>query len=279
MKFLLLISYIYLILDFQQTSEVYYVVHIKGEIIHKSTSKKLKLQDQLHFSDELIFKHPEAKLVLYNTDKGHFIIDKTSTKDVEQSTAPISEFTKNIKLEKELFLSSRRYSGTRSTEQERINDLEQFFGINTFVFLGDSYKFRINTNTYPMTSGKYFVYRYSYGGNDYNKRIDYSADTLIFNKHSLYRVKGNLINPVDAGEVDIYYFNNKTSPVKITTLLPVFISENELKTELEVLLNVLKEESLSKEQILNKLFDHVELVYGNTNQSMFNNWAISKLIF
>jgi hypothetical protein len=61
MKLSILISLFSAIFTLLQEADVYYVVHIKGEIMNESTSKPLQLQDKLKPSDKLNFKSPEGR--------------------------------------------------------------------------------------------------------------------------------------------------------------------------------------------------------------------------
>lgn len=256
---------------FQQKAEIYHVVHVKGIVINKKTNQALKIQDQLKSSDELIYQTDDAKVVVYSTGKGRFLLDKPTAENAGKPDAPLSEYWTFVK---SIFIpsSETEHLSTRSLANPGVDDLESFFGISTFVFIGDMYKLRIDKYTYPMTGSKYFVYRYNYNEVDYSKRVTHSGDTLIFNRNSLYTINGKVINPEEAGKVEIYYFNTRTSPLKITTLLPVFLPEDQLKKELGAMLSILKNENLSREGLLNQLYEHVVGVYGPTNRKMLEEW-------
>jgi hypothetical protein len=276
MKLSILISLFSAIFALLQEADVYYVVHIKGEIMNESISKPLQLQDKLKPSDKLNFKSPEAKAVIYSTSKGRFILSKSTLSQTKKTSAPLSEY---IELVKDILLpvsTSERLS-TRSLDLSGVEDLEDFFGIHPYAFIGDTYKVRVSAASYPLASGKYFVYKYSYKGNDYSKRIDTIKDTLVFNKQALYTAKGVLIEPREAGKAEIYYFNAKTSPIRITTLMPIFIPEDQLKEEMLAMLNILKSENFSRDQILEELHKHVESTYGNTNKGALDIWVSNNL--
>jgi hypothetical protein len=72
--------------------------------------------------------------------------------------------------------------------------------------------------------------------------------------------------------VDIYYFNARTSPLKITTIRPLFLPEDQLKKELQGMVNILKNQQLSPEELIDQLYEHVVVVYGRTNRQMLEAW-------
>ncbi len=262
-------------LNCQQIAETCYVVHVKGEVINQSTQRVLKLQDRLELDDALDFKTPESEVALYIKGR-YFVINEAYPAYLKESgrSSRISELldvVKNRALQKQK---------SRSDSLRGVNSLEDFFGIPTFVFLGNSYGIKINPGSFPMNSGKYFVYTYAYGGNVVKKRISSSGNTLIFNKDELYTEGGNLIEPEKAGKVDIYYYDGTrgTPSQKIMTFLPVFVPEEELKAELQLMLNIATEEELlDEEEKLDKLYKHVEIVYGNTNKERFDEWVKSNI--
>lgn len=261
----------------QQNVEIYYVVHVKGVVINKKTGRALKIQDQLKPSDELVYQSADAKVVVYSSRKGRFMLDKSIAQRADKPDAPVSEYWAFVK---NLFVpsSSSAHLSTRSLEVDAVDDLETFFGINTYVFIGDVYKLRMDRSSYPMSGSKYFVFKYNYNGTDYSKRIAHAGDTLIFDKTALYTVKGAVINPEEAGKADIYYFNARTSPLKITTLLPVFLPEAQLKSEMQAMLHILKEDNLSREEVLNQLYEHVIIIYGPTNRMMMEAWINDNMV-
>ncbi|QHT65829.1 hypothetical protein GXP67_03690 [Rhodocytophaga rosea] len=271
MKLSLIIWILFTSLLFQQKEEIYHVVHVKGTVINKKTKQALKLQDQLKPSDELIYQTPDARVVVYSTAKGRFLLDKPTADKAGKADAPLSEYWRFVK---NLFMpaSAGEHLSTRALETPAIDDLESFFGINTFVFIGDTYKLRVDRGEYPMSGGKYFVYKYVYNGTDYSKRIAHTGDTLIFDRKSLYTIKDQVISPEEAGKVDIYYFNARTSPLKITTMRPVFLPEVQLKKELQGMISILKNQQLSEESLIDQLYEHVVVVYGRTNRQMLKEW-------
>jgi hypothetical protein len=272
MKLSILITLLSALFTFQQPAEVYYVVHIKGEIINETTNKPLQLQDRLKPSDKLTLKTPDAKAVIYSSSKGRFVLSHATLSQAKKSSVPLNEY---IELVKDVLLPVNTIErlSTRSLDLKGVEDLEEFFGIHAYAFLGEGYKIRVSASSYPMSGGKYFVYKYTYKGQEYSKRIENTKDTLVFNKQALYTVQGTVIEPEAAGRAEIYYFNAKTSPIRITTIIPVFVPEDELKEEMRAMLHILKNEKLDREQILQKLHEHVETTYGNTHRFTFNEWA------
>jgi hypothetical protein len=249
---------------------------VKGTVINKKTKHTLKLQDQLRPSDELIYQTPDARVIVYSTGKGRFLLDKPTADKAAKEDAPLSAYWSFVK---NLFMpaTASEHLSTRSLETPAIDDLETFFGINTFVFIGDTYKLRVDRGEYPMSGGKYFVYKYVYNGTDYSKRIAHAGDTLIFDRKSLYTVKDQVISPEKAGKVEIYYFNARTSPLKITAMRPIFLPEDQLKKELQSMINILKPRQLSEENLIDQLYEHVVVVYGRTNRQMLEEWIARNL--
>ena len=92
-----------------------------------------------------------------------------------------------------------------------------------------------------MTSDKFFFLRYKFKDKEVNKKLNFSSDTLFFDKENIYKVDNELIKQDLIESVSLYYYekDNNTS-TKIANFKLVFANEAKLKAELNSYINLLR---------------------------------------
>jgi hypothetical protein len=126
-----------------------------------------------------------------------------------------------------------------------------------------------------MSGEHFFMYRYTYGTDKIaRKKIPFSGDTLIFDKKVLYTVNGQYIHPEEVNLVEVHKVNaSHKSTVLIAKFAPVFISDGQLKAELDVIQKALESEKLSETALLEQMYEHVTAVYGQTDKNLLKLWV------
>jgi hypothetical protein len=168
---------------------------------------------------------------------------------------------------------------TRGLEVEKVVDLKSTFAHDTLVFTGSQAKLILDPAAHPMSGEHYFMYRYTYGNNEIaRKKISFKGDTLIFDKKVLYKVNGQEIRPEGSSEVEIHKVNAASrSSMLIARFVPLFIPDEQLKAELEVIHTVMKMENMSEAAQLDTMYQHIAAVYGQTDKNMLKLWAIEHM--
>jgi hypothetical protein len=251
--------------------ETYYVIHVKGDIISLATGKKLKTGDKITPNDKIKFNPDKAVAVLMSPKSGHFTLGKPASQK-PSSTGEFISFIKTTMIP----LKSNGQLSTRGNE-EIIVDPRSIFASDTFVFIGNSSKFFPVGSNYPMTNQKHFVYSFKYQGKPYNKKVAYSKDTLIIEPKALYVVSGQPILPTDASNVEVYYYDAKEkSSIKIASFKPVFYDEETARQELGEIIKVCAMQKISKDQVIEQLYDYIEALYGSTDKHMLHQWVVER---
>jgi hypothetical protein len=256
-----------------QQADVYYVVHVHGLIINQSRKDTLSVGDKVYPTDKLAFKSPDAKATVLSTKKGRFTIGH-SVKTGSNATSAGGEFMallQNVLINEK---TTERLS-TRGVDVEKVVDLKSTFAHDTLVFTGSQAKLILDPAAHPMSGEHYFMYRYTYGNNEIaRKKISFKGDTLIFDKKVLYKVNGQEIRPEGSSEVEIHKVNAASrSSMLIARFVPLFIPDEQLKAELEVIHTVMKMENMSEAAQLDTMYQHIAAVYGQIDKNMLKLWA------
>lgn len=244
-------------------SQCYTVLSVKGEIILEKTGKPIQEMDEICANDKLKFSSSESKAAVLSPEQGRFII-KISGK---RKGNDLTSFVKSVLFQGTGNLSSR---GTVSLETE-FEDEYFVTGINRLA---------IDIKNYPMDSNRFFYLRYKYNDKDVNKRLQFSGDTLIFEKESIYFVDGNNINQNKIESVILFYFEkDKNTSTKITTFKLLFADEKKLINELNSYISLLKKSGKEKSYIEEEVLLYIMDVYGKINVDNTKEWMNKNLIF
>lgn len=252
------------------TADIYFVIHIKGSAVNKTTGKTIEVGDPISSEDEVKFGSKETTVVIIGA-KGKFTLSPAVNAN---QTSELFAFVQNALLP----LKSNGHLSSRGTTAEKVSDLKDYFGTSGFLIIGDQLRIPLNASRYPLSAGKMLIYRYTHEGEVVSKRIENHGDTIAIEKKSLYTIKGVSIDPLKIDKADIYFFDteNKKSN-KVVTFAPLFIEEKILKKELTVLKEYLKQQGIDNDQIRKDLLIFVNDIYGKTDETILDRWITDHL--
>lgn len=256
-----------------QTS-IYHVVHVRGIILNQSKNDTVSVGDKLSAIDKLVFKTPKATATILSPGGGRFTLGLPAARQ-SSNTEHFMNVLKDVLVGE----PSIAKLSTRGLAVDKIVDIKSVFSADTLVFLGNRSRLILETASHPLSSSQYFMYRYTYQQDKTaRKRIPFRGDTLIFDKKILYTHNSVRINPDQTGEVEIHKVNMKEqSSMLMGSFKPVFVPDEQLKAELQVVWDVLKDEQKPDNEIIDQMFYHVVAVYGETNKNMLKLWVVEHL--
>jgi hypothetical protein len=249
--------------------EVYFITFVKGTIILEKTQKVLKVGDKISPRDKIVFKDKDAMAAVLSPQKGRFIL----TADKVQKNAK-GEFLALIEASMSPLGSAKKLS-TRSGLITNMIELQKFFAANDslsqgkFLVIGKG-KYVLSKEAFPLDEKHFFFIRYNYEEQQINKKLAYNADTLFIDK-TVYQIDGKDIKTAGVSDIKLYQYMVKDKPesILITNFNPVFISRDQLKLEIRVVVDQLK--FLYKnnfEDVYNNALLHVNSYYGKPDQEV-----------
>lgn len=261
-------------LSLHPQSSIYHVIHVRGIIINQTKNDTLTVGDKVNPSDKLVFKTPKATATVMSPAGGRFTLGLPAAKQSSNG----EEF---MNLLKDVLMGEPKVAklSTRGLAVDKIVDLRSVFAADSMVFLGKHSKLILETSVHPMSGNQYFLYRYTYNQDKTaRKKIPFYGDTLVFDKKVLYTHNGHPVNIEQTSEVELYKVNVKDqSSTLIGNFKPIFISDEALQAELEVLTEVLKSLQFTDQKISDELYYHVVAIYGKTDENMLRLWLTEHL--
>jgi hypothetical protein len=222
--------------------------------------KKAYLQrgDKISENDKLQFQSPDAKAAMLSASKGRYVIQK----DAAASTADnsLSYALKSI------ITPVKGQMSTRSGGINNSMDFQKQLGSETIAWLGDQYKVNVSPTSYPTSETRFFYVSYSYKGESINKMITPDENQIVFIKNDLYSIDDQAIEPSEAKEIVLYYYNADSEEATFITPLKFrIVSSQELKSlESSIPASIVGDEKLQM------LHDFITSLYGKCEISQIS---------
>jgi hypothetical protein len=247
-------SFIFLTLfidvSFSQTD--FRVIKVNGNIVLKT--KGISLETGTVFSDkeDLLFRSEDATAAVINSQKGRLVL---TSRNHDLSAASSNN------------LPSMYNISSRSSSLLTINDLSNHFS-GKYVVL-ERQAIELNKSAFPMDKEHFFFLRYIYKGEEINKRLSFSADTLIIDKKSLFTVDGNPIPSADNTSIKIFY-RNGTESVFINQFDLIFPDMKQLGKETKTILDEITDKPAKAKA--EEIDSYISEFYGKIYRKDLTNW-------
>ncbi len=226
------------------------VIKVNGTILLRTRGISLETGTVFSEKEDLLFRSEDATAAVINSQKGRLIL---TSKNHDISTA------KSNYLPPMYNIASRGFS---------INDDPGDYFSGRYVVL-DKQSIEIDEKKFPMDNDHFFFFRYSFKGEDINKKLGYSGNSLIIDKISLLTVDGNPIPSADNTKIKLFY-RKGTESVFISEFDLIFPDMDQLKKETEIILSEIKEKK-PKEKI-EEINSFINEFYGKIHRENLAVW-------
>lgn len=232
----------------------YKVIKVNGTIVLRDKGVSLETGTVFSDKEDLLFRSEDATASVINSQKGRLILSSKN----HDLTASNSNFLPPM------YNISSRAGGNLSNSV----DMENHFS-GKYVVL-DRQKLVIDDSAYPMDNNNFFFLRYLFKGEDINKKLDFSGDTLIIDKKNLYTVDGAPIPSPDKTSINLYYRKGKES-ILINKFDLIFPDTDQLKKEVKVILD--ETENKSANQKIDEVESYIFQEYGKIYRPHLKSWV------
>ncbi|MGD0341939.1 MAG: hypothetical protein ABSA76_09565 [Bacteroidales bacterium] len=241
-----------LILSFNSFGqENFKVIKVNGTIVLKTKGVSLETGTVFSDKEDLLFRSDDANAAVINPQKGRLIITSKNH---------------NLAAASSNYLPAMYNISTRGAF-EKPESLQEIFS-GRYVIL-DRQQLVIDAADYPMDKDNFFFFRYVYKGEEINKKLDYSGDTLIIDKKGLYTVDGNPIPSPDNTLIKLFYRKGNES-IPLSEFNLIFPDTRQLGEEVKVILESLPDSSPS--QKVAEVKGYIDDQYGKINQDNLLSW-------
>jgi hypothetical protein len=228
------------------------VIRVNGFILLRTRGISLETGTVFSDKDDLLFRSEDATAAVINSQKGRMVI---TSKNHDLSTARSN------------YLPSMYNISSRGGKMLNNTDLSKYFS-GKFVVL-DRQGIELDIETFPMDRDHFFFLRYSYKGEEINKKLGFSGDTLFVDKSALFTVDGKPIPSADNTLIKLFYRKGNES-VFISEFDLIFPDMNQLAKETEIILNEIR--GRSSEEKIGEIGSYITDFYGKVSSEYLAKW-------
>jgi hypothetical protein len=133
----------------------------------------------------------------------------------------------------------------------------------------DNQRIPIDRRNYPMDKDHFFFLRYIYKGEEINKKLAFSGDTLTIDKLNLLTVDGKPIPGADNTSIKLFY-RKGTESLFISDFDLIFPDMKQLKKEIEIILTEIKEKPVKTK--IGEINSYINEFYGKVQRENLTGW-------
>jgi hypothetical protein len=228
------------------------VIKVNGTILLKT--KGISLQTGTVFSEkeDLVFRSDDATAAVINSQKGRLVI---TSKNHDLSAARSNN------------MPSMYNISSRGGSIINRDDLSSFFS-GKFVVL-ESMGVEVDGSAYPMDNDHFFFLRYIYKGEEINKKLAFSHDTIFIDRAALFTIDGKPIPSADNTAIKLFYRKGNES-VFISEFDLIFPDMKQLSNETEIIINEMK--GKPSEDIIRETGSYINEFYGRISVESLSEW-------
>jgi hypothetical protein len=228
------------------------VIKVNGTILLKTNGNSLETGTVFSEKDDLLFRTEDATAAVINSQRGRLIL---TNKNHDLSTASSN------------YLPSMYNISSRGGSLVNFIDLQNLFS-GKYVVLGRQV-IELDKNNFPMDNEHFFFLRYVYKGEEINKKLDFSGDTLIIDRRSLYTVDGNQIPNPDNTSIRLFYYKGSES-IPVSEFDLIFPDITQLKKEIQIILDEIKDKPYKTK--IGDVNSYINDFYGKVYRENLISW-------
>lgn len=196
------------------STDKYKVIRVDGRIIFQRTKTDMKQGDIFLSGTALNFTTPQARAAVISSLKGRFVLTSA-----EKGQTKILPAANNI--------------SSRSGALLNLIDLQNHFDGNYLVI--DQVQLAISEQAFPLNEDNFFYLAYDFNGETIRKKLpNMAGNKFEIAKDEVFKVDGEAIEPMNT-TMALYYMNDGNGSL-INKFKPVFPNLDELKDEVEIIL-------------------------------------------
>ena len=227
------------------------VIKVNGTILLRARGISLETGTTFSEKEDLLFRSEDATAAVINSQRGRLVI---TSKNHNLATASSN------------FLPSMYNISSRGAFAANSDPANHFSG--RYVVL-DRTGIIIDSELYPMDKDHFFFLRYVFRGEEINKKLPSSSDTLIIDKSTLFTVDGNAIPNPDDTSIKLFYRKGGES-VFISEFELIFPDMDQLAKETEIILGETKGKAY--EDIVKETGSYITEFYGRVQADNLTQW-------
>lgn len=228
----------------------YKVIKVNGQILYKKNGKSMNTGDVFKSNTTLDFKTSTSRAAVVSREKGRFVL----TPQIGKSKSNLVPAVNNM--------------SSRSGAILNTLDLQNHFN-GKYVVIEEA-EIEVGEKAYPIDKDHFFYLQYSYNDEVIRKKLSSKENAFLLSSEDVFNVDGKAIAAFET-EMSLYYRDDaEKKSVKISSFIPVFPNEEDLKAEVQIIVDEYSGES--KEKVVQEITSYINEFYGKPNNENLNSW-------
>lgn len=232
-------------------ADKYKVIKVDGQIIFQTTKENMKIGDVFVSGTGLEFKTVQSRAAVISNLKGRFVLSAA-----EKGQTKILPAANNI--------------SSRAGALINVIDLQNHFSGRYLVI--DKMELEVGEEAFPISEESFFYLAYYHNDEQIRKKLDNDGNKIILDKEEIFKIDGRPID-VEEKEMTLFYRKDGASS-KINTFTPVFPDTEELKLEVDIILE--EYEGKDNATKIKEVTAYLNEFYGKPQQENLNAWLESE---
>lgn len=271
MKTLKILMILLISLGFSASAQdVYHVTRVNGTITNLGTGTNVIAGETLNSDDVLLFESLDSYAIAIGFKMGRFQIKIQEPAQANEHltlTAMVKDAALPTKM-RNLMLARFNPSETQ------VSDLRQYFGNDKFSIIGDAVTVPLDQQKYSLSDDKFIVFYYRVDNNPVSKKIGHDDQSLILEKDKLVTSSAGSVQGNEITNLAVYeYQMSSRSSQEITRFTLVFVDKNELVSEFNTIIPILKRQKMANDDIKKYLIEYYYDFYGATDSKTIDTFA------
>ncbi|MDY0201742.1 MAG: hypothetical protein RBR40_12225 [Tenuifilaceae bacterium] len=249
---------------------VYNVTRVNGNVTILGSGKDVVAGDVLSPDEFLLFESLESYLIVIGDELNRFQIkiqESQLSADPQMLTSTVKDAAKPTRM-RNLMLA--RFDPS----EQVVSDLRQYFGNDKFSVIGDAVNVPLNDKNYPLTDDKFIVFYYKVDNSPVSKKIGHDQQTLHLQKDQLFTSSVGSVSGNEISNLAVYEYENSTKRGnEITRFTLVFVDKDELVSEFNTIIPILKRQKMGNDEIKKYLIEYYYDFYGATDSKTIDNFT------
>jgi hypothetical protein len=243
---------LFIALDSSFSQNDFRVIKVNGTILLKEKGISLETGTVFTDKEDLVFRTEDATAAVINSRKGRLILSS--------SNHDLSDARSNS-------LPSMYNISSRGGNVLNNNNLSDLFSGKCVIL--NRLAIEVDEKSFPMDNSHFFFLRYVYKGEEINKKLAFSGDSLIIDKNTLFTIDGNPIPSADNTLIKLFY-RKGTESVFISQFDLIFPDMKQLSREIQIILDEIKDKTYKMK--FGEIDSYINELYGKVYMENLAGW-------
>lgn len=250
--------------------KTYNITRVQGTITNLTQGVKVEAGQAVSSQDHLLFESHNSYAIAIDdaTNRYQLKLRQMGSEGIKPNFTAVADEVAQPTQMRNLMLSRFNPSETD------VSDLRQYFGNDRFTIIGNEVNVPLNQESYRLSDDQFIVFYYKVENSTISKKVGFDDQTLLLEKEKLLSSSAGSIEGNEIANLTVYeYQMSSKSSREITRFTLVFVDKDELISEFNTIIPILKRQKMADIAIKKYLIEYYYDFYGATDSKTIDAFA------